>query len=663
MSHIKTLPAIVRSRIAAGEVVENPASVVKELVENSLDAGARHVDVELLEGGKKRIRVADDGSGIYPDDMLLSVEHYATSKIEDAEDIFGVRTYGFRGEALASIAAVSLLTILSRRRELLEGTELRVLENGKQRSRPAACAAGTVVTVDNLFYQFPARRKFLKANRSETAKVSEILARLAIVNPGTAFTLKSDGRVLMDLPESSAEQRVRGLLGNNVADAMVPFSVEYPGILRAEGFLGLPLLTRPNRTGIYVSVGGRPVWDTNLLHTVVLGYEGMLSDRRFPMAVVDLVFAAFQVDVNVHPQKREVRLSRADTVRNFLRRQINAVLTNREGGEPGEEAPSRTPETERKPDEPPADPQELPFSAPASVERFDLWHGAARIDVPGASAKPPVESSTKSSTDAAPGPLAGPPQEPPAEAAGPRTGPVQTSPGREEGPASHSGGEAPPRSLTERAGPAETGDTPPADETTAGREKTRQVIYHGQMEKGYLIFELGGLLRIVDPHALHERILYNGLLRRKGPEWTRRLLFPSIVSLSQTESALKEPLLDALNQLGFDAREMGRLEIGVDSVPSPVFGLNIELVVRDVLAGMMDEGKPDAGLSKRLRKKLLETVSCRAAVKLGKRFSADEALALFREAVRERDVQTCPHGRPTSVDINVADIEKKLSRR
>ncbi|HHN46873.1 MAG TPA: DNA mismatch repair protein MutL, partial [Planctomycetes bacterium] len=201
MARIKLLDPLVRSRIAAGEVVENPASAVKELVENSLDAGAKRVDVEIAKGGKAFIRVADNGTGMYPDDVALAVEHFATSKIERAEDILGVDTYGFRGEALASIAAVSRFSLTTRRMELNEGTLLRVLENGRKRIQPAGAPPGTTVLVEDLFYSLPARRKFLKSERAETAKVAETLARTALFRPDVSFTLKSDGRRLLELPE------------------------------------------------------------------------------------------------------------------------------------------------------------------------------------------------------------------------------------------------------------------------------------------------------------------------------------------------------------------------------------------------------------------------------------------------------------------------------
>lgn len=643
MGKIEVLPPIVRSRIAAGEVVENPASVVKELVENALDASAHRIEIELHEGGTKGIRVTDDGAGIDPEDMPLTVEHFATSKIRAAEDVFGIRTYGFRGEALASVAAVSMLTILSRRRELNEGTELRVLENGRKRLRPASCAPGTSVTVDNLFYQFPARRKFLKSKRAETARVSEIVTRLAISRPEIAFVLRSDERVLMELMPQEPLERIRALLGDDAAEAMLPFSAEYSGVVAIGGFLGLPSVSRPNRTGVYVSVGKRPVWDAALIQTVLLGYQGFMPDRRFPLAVLDLAFAPLQIDINVHPQKREVRLSSADTVRNFVRREINAALLG--GRRPAEETRPAEQVTLAQPESAgQAPPHEVPeakteearkalsLATPQQGERFDLWHGAMKLNLPDAEPEQHRQDKVgvgRDSRNAAPSVEV--------ETAEDETAPEEPD-GRQAVPAAQKDSEERPQPVP-------------------------QFRYLGQLDKGYLVFEAEGRVRIIDPHALHERILYEGLLEREGPEWSRRLLFPTIVSLSQREAAHKDALLEALNDIGFDAREMGRLEVGVDAVPQPVYGLNIEQVVREVLAETMEESRSGRNLPGRLRAKLLETIACRAAVKLGKRFSEEEALDLFRRAARLAKVQTCPHGRPTSVDISIADIERKLSRR
>ena len=636
MASIRLLDPLVRSRIAAGEVVENPASVVKELVENSLDARATRIDIEIVDGGRAKIRVTDDGAGMYPDDVPLSVDHYATSKIQTAEDIFEISTYGFRGEALAAIAAVSRFTLTTRRRELNEGTLLRILENSKKRAQPMGAPPGTTVLVEDLFYSFPARRKFLKSTQAETAKVAETVLRTALFRPEVSFTLHSEKRVMLDLP--GCEQwieRVADCLGNDVANELVPIDISEGTTVKIRGFLGRPSLHRNNRTAIFTAVDDRPIFSTELLNAVNVGYRGLLPERRYPVAVLSVKVPPRYVDINVHPQKKEARFREIDIVTRVIRREIALALVGTGvsqvaaiSEEPVEQMKAATVSKEAPPVTPgntavetkPVVSQKSAVKQTAekpTKERFDLWHGAMKMPIPGGGG----------SQDA-----------------------VKTG--------------APSRKTEELEKHAVLGEKPVQTKETPGeRVVPSEFLYIGQTTEGYMVVEGAGKLRIVDPHALHERMIYEKLKRREGHGELLRMLFPVVVSLSARERAYKDLLVQVMREVGFEVDDFGPNDIAVSAVPTVFEGGDPGGVARDVLdaltAGGDSAGKDTAS---ELREKAFASAACHAAVKLGKRFREEEAVAFLKDASLVAAVQVCPHGRPTSVDIDLNSIKGRLSR-
>jgi DNA mismatch repair protein MutL len=326
MGKIKPLPPEVIAQIAAGEVVERPASAVKELLENALDAGSRSVTVEIQAGGRKLIRVTDDGEGMTEEEALLAVQRYTTSKIQVPEDLFALRTFGFRGEALAAIAAVSRMKIVSRREGQTAGTEVQVEGGVLQHSGGKGCPSGTSVEVRDLFLNVPARLKFLKSSGTELGHIGDILAKTALANPHVRFQLLHEGRLLAAYPlREDPSARLVEALGNDVEGKMFPFQY-VQGELKIRGFAGEPGLTRPNNRGIYLFVNRRPVRDRLLTHGVLEGYRNVIPRDRYPVAVLFVEVPPSEVDVNVHPGKWEVKFSDSETVHRSVIRGIRGML-------------------------------------------------------------------------------------------------------------------------------------------------------------------------------------------------------------------------------------------------------------------------------------------------------------------------------------------------
>lgn len=326
MSRIRVLADAVINKIAAGEVVERPASVVKELVENALDAGAAHVAVEIRNGGKALVRVRDDGCGMARDDALLALERHSTSKISDADDLFSVRTMGFRGEALPSIAAVSRLEIVTKERGALSGTRLAVEGGRVGEARDTGAPDGTEIVVRDLFFNTPARRKFLRTEQTENSHIAASLTAEALARPGTGFTLVADGEELLQAPPApSTRERIAALFGVELAKGLIPCAGE-AGPARVEGFVSPSGVTRGNRAAQYFFVNGRPVQDRILSFALADACEGVFSARRYPVAFVFLEIEPHEVDVNVHPAKREVRFRSGGLVRDLVRNAVSEAL-------------------------------------------------------------------------------------------------------------------------------------------------------------------------------------------------------------------------------------------------------------------------------------------------------------------------------------------------
>ena len=577
---IRILPKNVADKIAAGEVIERPASVVKELVENSIDAGAKRIEVELEGGGAKLVRVADDGCGIAPEDVPLAFLSHATSKLASEDDLFNVRTMGFRGEALSSIAAVSQARITSRLHEREAGCEVRA--EGGETGDPKACSAppGTQVEVRNLFFNVPVRRKFLKSPATEMAHVTEAVTRLALAHPGVHFVLTHNGRTVFNLPASDGRApRIGEFFGREIAGSIIPFSSRSPEV-NVEGYLLPPSVDRSNTTMQYSYVNERYVRDRTLLGAVAEAYRGLMQPRRSPVCFLFLTLDPHDLDVNVHPTKIEIRFRHG---RDIYVRLTEAMKQTLRGAK--------------------LTPQVAIVSAPLRA------HDEKREGIRTAIAD--FFAARKDSG----GPVA------------PHMGPAR------------------------RAGTAAP-TAPPA-------------VQYGncvQVLDTYLIEEVPEGIRVIDQHALHERILYDSMQSRlnSGPLNSQRLLVPELIELTKPEFFAVLELKDDMARFGMELEPFGEDTIIVRSYPQ-ILG---RFEGRSFFQGLMEEMEGPHG-ARRVEgriEKLLKLMACRGAVKAGERLSPGQMRSLLEQRAAAGEPDTCPHGRPITILITRQELDRQFRR-
>jgi DNA mismatch repair protein MutL len=593
---IRALPPNLVNRIAAGEVVERPASVVKELIENAIDAGASRIEVTATAGGLGLIRVADDGSGMDQVDLVLSVERHATSKLA-GDDLANILTLGFRGEALPSIGSVARLAIQSRARGAANAYEVSVDAGRKSKPKPVALAQGTSVEVRDLFYATPARLKFMKSERAEWTAIAEMVKRLGLAKPEIAFGLANGERNVLRLPAGApgltdlALDRIGLILGQNfVADAL-PVSATRGG-LQVEGFAGLPTLHRPNALQLHLIVNGRPVRDKLLSAAVRAAYGDLVPNGRYPMVVLYLGLPPDEVDVNVHPAKAELRFRDAQEIRSLIIGALREAL-----GHAGHRATS-------------------------SLSQVALGH----MMRPGEPHRPYLPRS--------PLPMSGL--------------------SAEYGFFDRSQTPLPPLA-------------PPADARTHEEEVSATSYPLGaaraQVHDTFIIAETEDSVVIVDQHAAHERLVYERLKASYANGGIARqiLLIPEVVELD-TEAADRLGAASAdLEQLGLVLEPFGQAAVVVREVPSLLGQGDLKNLLRD-LADELAEGEGGLVVAERLDH-VLATMACYGSVRAGRRLNAQEMNALLRDMERTPFTGQCNHGRPTYVELKLADIEKLFQRR
>lgn len=609
---IHILPENLVARIAAGEVVERPAAAVKELVENAIDAGASEIRVECAEGGRKLLRITDNGRGIPSDEVELAFTHHATSKLADDEGLNHILTLGFRGEALASIASVSTVTCVTRHVDETAGTLLRI-DNGRTLTRERiGRPPGTTMTVENLFARVPARLKFLKSNQTERGQIDGVLTRYALAYPGIRFALTHDGRVTLQTQGSGL---LRDVLphthGADIAERLIPFTNEPgAGTVQVEGYASLPTLDHNNRSKIQIFVNGRPVQDTRLAYAVVQAYHTLLMTGRYPIAVVMVRLPPEDVDVNAHPTKAEVRFRDPDSVFGAIQRAIRKALL-----------------AAMTPPEPP------------SV--------LSAVDLPGL-VRPAGEASPASDETI----------EPPRATGGdpvPRLWerPAATAPLR--------GAEAwervgISRQAQEAVRQAESGrDAAPLP----GALPALRIL--GQLANAYVIAEGPEGLYLIDQHAAHERVLFERMLaqRELGAVVSQSLLDPLPVPLPSDSAWLIEENLPLLHDLGFDLESFGTNTVLVRAVPALMVQDDLPAALRE-LAGDLERG--DAPLQRDIESRVLRRVCKRMAIKAGRVLALSEMQALVRDLEACESPRTCPHGRPTMLQLGLGQLEKQFGR-
>jgi DNA mismatch repair protein MutL len=584
------------NRIAAGEVVERPASVVKELVENALDAGATDIEVVTAAGGLSLIRVSDDGTGMSPADLDLAVERHATSKLTD-EDLFNIATLGFRGEALPSIGSVAHLMVRSRPRDAAAAHEIVVDRGAKGPVRPAVLNAGTCVEVRELFSATPARLKFLKSERAENAAISEVVKRLAMAHPTVAFSLTTGERAGLRLPAQPLGAdghlaRLGRIMGREFLDDALPVDMEREGV-RVTGFAGLPTLHRPDAGQQYLFVNARPVKDKLLIGAVRAAYGDLLPKARYPLLALFVAVAPRDVDVNVHPTKAEVRFRDPGRVRSLI----------------------------------------------AGVLRQALDEAGHRATATGASGLAQLARGYASPAGARPPPMPAPPRH------------------------------LPPGFGEAMQAPLEGLDGPSADWTAATEPPAQDLLDHplgaarAQLHETYIVAQTRASVVIVDQHAAHERLVYERVKAAMANGGVARqvLLIPEIVELDADDAAALTEAAESLGALGLVVEAFGAGAILVREAPALLGDTDIKGLVRDLARDLLNEG--GAGLLRERLEAVCSTMACHGSVRAGRRLTADEMNALLREMEATPHSGQCNHGRPTYVELKLADIERLFGRR
>lgn len=618
MSRINLLDSSVYNLISAGEVVEGPFSVVKELVENSIDAGARNITVEISDGGKTRIRVSDDGEGMDADDLEKAFLPHATSKIGKKSDLDSIATLGFRGEALASMAAVAMIDAVSKTRAAETASRVEIRDGRVVSSGAAAGTDGTSVSVENLFYATPARLKFLKSPKSEERKVTALVQDLALANPDISFAYSADGKELCRTHGDGLENAVYNVLGREIASNMVPIENTY-GNFRLHGFISKPSYARGNRSRQTIILNGRVISNDTIRAAVEKAYERFLTRWNYPLFVLNLNVSRRLFDVNVHPGKTDVRFADGRVIFSFVWHSVSGALSEMDAGglagSPSEGAVIR----ETDPDT-------------GRTERLTPVRSSGAFRAMPSGDTQAFFRMVQSRAAAETGKIA--------------RNAMEAGFGRS---ARLPGGEDAGRMETAR-------QESMAD--CAGEDFGFEGKIVGQVFSTYILVEKGDRLYVIDQHAAHERILYDRLLRQKTV-YSQRLLLPYIYECAPSEYELIAGILPELRKTGFEAEEISGTSIKVDAVPEILAGMNLETFFGN-LAGEL-RGTARAGDA--VREKLMRT-ACRSAVKGGDSFTPEQIEYLLKifAAAGEKPLR-CPHGRPAVIAVSKAEFERRFGRK
>lgn len=621
-TRIKILPDLLVNKIAAGEVVERPASVAKELIENSLDAGASRIAVTIEEGGTRLIRVTDDGCGLSADDLRLAVTPHATSKIQSESDLYAIRTMGFRGEALASIGAVSHLRMISRLPGTLQGNEVSICGDRFSAQQAAGCPEGTTVEVRDLFFNVPARRKFLRSAPTESGHLNEHFTRLSLARPDVGFELNSNGRKSHLLPPADGHLlRISKLFGPELADALIPVDRNERG-LRVMAYIAPPSHSRAAPQWQYAFVNGRFVRDRFIQHAIREAYRGLMEPHRHSVVFLFLEIDPARVDVNVHPTKIEVRW--ADS--NLVHSQVLSAM--RETLQQADITPAG-----RLPRMQPAVPDE------AEQERMRMELAAILKSTP------PIQ-----------GPV-------PLQTSGWDRGSVSTPIDGGASGFSWEGWRSMYAPSTDNSGypvqPAAEGSWNPPPVRPGFDEPARRAV---QMHNLYLVAETDDGIMIVDQHALHERVMYEQFRQRfaAGPLESQRLLLPESINVTAAQTALLESHADLLTRLGIEVTRFSDTTVALHAVPALLKDVDGVSFLRDLLDRLDQNDAPTH--PEALVHDVLDMMACKAAVKAGDPLTQDEINALMQQRYLIEKATSCPHGRPTMLRFTKADLNRQFKR-
>ncbi len=598
---IQKLPDLLVNKIAAGEVIERPASVVKELVENALDAGATRIQLTIEDGGRKLIQVADNGHGIPADQLRLAVTPHATSKIVREDDLYCIHTLGFRGEALASIGAVSHLILTSRSHDVLEGGQIHVAGEAIQAEQSVGCPVGTTVEVRDLFFNVPARRKFLKSSQTESGHIQEQLTRLALPKPEVEFVYRTPHKVILQLPAGETRlQRIGRFFGEETLSDLISIQREERG-LGIDGYIAKPSQNRAGTQWQYLFLNGRYIRDRFIGHAVREAYRGLMEPSRSPIVFLFLTIDPSSVDVNVHPTKIEVRWQDSNVIYSQVLSALRDALLQHD----------LTPSLSTHRSAPALSPEQQTEERRRIAEFFKQ------------ASPPPIGPSSFSGE----GPSA-----------------VRPSSVRFSDLAQMFHAEE--RSVT------------PAPSSAPSVDQARAI----QLHRTYLVTETQDGLVIIDQHALHERILYEQLRRKMttGSLESQRLLLPETVTLPLRQLSAVEAHQDLLQKLGIEITRYGPETIAVQSFPALLPSSIVTDFMRDLADRLIE--KESAVHSEALLEEVLAMAACKAAVKAGDPLSAEEIQSLLQQREFVEKSSNCPHGRPTALRFTLSDLERQFKR-
>jgi len=612
VSNIKVLPQTVVTKIAAGEVIERPASVLKELIENSIDACARHIEVQLEDGGKKLIKVSDNGIGMDREDVGIAFLSHATSKLRSDEDLFSIKTLGFRGEALPSIGAISQTRIISRTRNSLTGSEIKIeggnLDNIKEKGAPE----GTQIDVHNLFYNTPVRRKFLKSTQTEMAHISEMVIRFALAYPAIHFNVTHNGKKTLTFPTAKdLKERITAIYGNEIGKNLITINLKEPDI-SIYGYILPPTHNRPNTKMQFIFLNGRYIRDNIIFHAINSAYQNLLMSRRSPIVFLNLQIDSRDVDVNVHPTKIEVKFKNTGLVHDQLYSTIHSALMQTE------------------------------FHSPL---QFTGRHNYTGIETS------PVTVTGRSVPDG----NAGIPQK------------------QGEGVSLNEKKETVMKSMSDFFSRSLDKEAPcrkdehkqthlPSSENEGLFKRESRLTSCIQVHNSYIVEETADGLNIIDQHALHEIILYHEIWERiKSSKLAiQKLLIPELIELTPRDFVTIMSLRNEFCTLGLEIEEFGKSTTAIRTHPQILKNLDFHGLIQSVLEEIdSDEIK---GETDNILRKIAKIMACKGAVKAGQRLTSQEIQSLLER--RKNDIVTdfCPHGRPTTLEFKMSELEKQFKR-
>jgi len=632
MGRIRILSDIVANKIAAGEVVERPASVVKELLENSLDAGATDFRLDVESGGRRLIRLADNGCGMLRDDALLAFERHATSKLSDVKDLLSIATLGFRGEALPSIASVSRLLLETRAPEDRVGTAVEIAGGKILRCDEAALAGGTTITVRDLFFNVPARKKFLRSDQTEIAHIASLVTHYSLAHPQKSFTLRHNNSELLSVtPVPTLRERVFQVFGTQVLDDLVDLGDQGRDLklpideeesiqrhFRLRGFVSGPQVQKLNRNSVYLFVNGRLIRDRLLLHAISSAYHNLIPPACYPFALLFLDCDLEEVDVNVHPSKTEVRFRHGSLVHDFVRDTIRETLMAQR---PASRIPIPTP---------PQPGAGLPYSEFSQrIENMNFASAAVALADTEDSAMPEFAL-----------------RRPPSPA--PRFD-FSDAPGA-------------PKLVVPDTHGALFPDADAYIPDLENLEALKDLRPLGQIHDSFIIAAGRDGLWIIDQHVAHERILFEQVLaaRMNGGVETQRLLVPLVIGLSAAQQIEYARIADELNALGFETEPFGNRTIAVKAAPAGVGAGDVEKILYEILE--ISERELRRASLDDLRRAMAASIACRAAIKINMRLEPAKIDWLLRALAATSCPMSCPHGRPIALRYSTRDILKSFHR-